>query len=319
MNRRDLIELASALALGSALADVPAQAAEQDASRLLLVHGRAQQGRDPLSIKKEWLDALGLGMGRPLAPGVDVELPYYGDVLDDFTRQMEIPLASDMQARGSEAQDEFLIFQAEMAEDIRKAAGITDAQIDAEYGNDPREKGPLNWKWVQSILRAIDRNSPGLGSKALETFTRDVFLYTRRAGIRDAIDEIVSKALTDEPTVVVGHSLGSVVAFSVLGRDTRALKVPLYLTVGSPLGVRSVRNEFVPLRRPVCITNWYNAFDTRDVVSLYPLDDRNFPVRPAIENYAAVRNGTENRHGISGYLSDTTVGKRIADATMRTT
>ena len=313
MDRRNLLEGVSALAMGAVFPGLPTHAAEAKASRLLLVHGRAQQGRDPRSIKKEWLDALALGMGRPLAPTVEVALPFYGDVLDEFTRQMEIPLTSDIHARGDDAQDEFLIFQAEMAEDIRQAAGITDAQIDAEYGNDPQERGPLNWKWVQSILKAIDKNSPGLGTRTLETFTRDVFLYTRRAGIRDAIDEIVSRELTDQPTVVVGHSLGSVVAFSVLGRDTRAIKVPLYLTVGSPLGVRSVRNAFIPLRRPAPIANWYNAFDTRDVVSLYPLDDRNFPVRPSIENNSTIRNGTDNRHGISGYLNDTTVGRKIAD------
>jgi hypothetical protein len=313
MKRRELLAAGSTAAAGFMLPAFVARAAEARATRLVLVHGRAQQGRDPQAIKKEWLDALEKGMGRRLPATIEVTLPFYGDILDDFTRQLDIPLTSDITTRGGDAQDEFLIFQAEMAEDIRQAAGVTDAQIDAEFGNNPQERGPLNWKWVQAILRAIDKNSPGLGEKTLETFTRDVFLYTRRAGVRDAIDRIVSQAITDQPTVVVGHSLGSVVAFSVLGRDTRALNIPLYLTVGSPLGVRSVRNEFRPLRRPPPITAWYNAFDTRDVVALYPLDDRNFPVRPAIENNPTVRNSTDNRHGISGYLNDTAVAKQIAD------
>ncbi|MEJ1966656.1 MAG: alpha/beta hydrolase [Gammaproteobacteria bacterium] len=239
MNRRELIRSASALALATSLQSLPARAADAKATNLLLVHGRAQQGRDPQTITKEWLDALEKGMGGPLAGTIRVALPFYGDVLDGFTRQLEIPLTSEIHARGNETQDEFLIFQADLAEDLRQGAGVTDAQIAAEYGNDPHERGPLNWKWVQAILRAIDKHSPGVNSKTIETFTRDVFLYTRRAGVRDAIDEIVSKALTDQPTVVIGHSLGSVVAFSVMGRDTRALHVPLYATVGSPLGVRA--------------------------------------------------------------------------------
>jgi len=219
-----------------------------------------------------------------------------------------------MQSRGGSDSQDFLAFQYQVAEEIRARTGVTDAQVDAEYGNDPQARGPLNWKWVQAILRAIDKNSPGMNQRTLETFTRDVFLYTTRSGVRDAIDQIVSQALTDKPTVVVGHSLGTVVAYSVMCRDTRSLRVPLYVSVGSPLAVRAIRDQFRPLRRPAAVAEWYNAFDTRDVVALYPLDDQNFPVRPAIENNPNVRNKTENRHGISGYLDNAEVGKRIGGA-----
>jgi pimeloyl-ACP methyl ester carboxylesterase len=253
-------------------------------------------------------------MGKPLPASIEVSLPFYGDVLDGFTQQTQIPLTSDMQSRGGSDQQEFLAFQYEVAEEIRTRTGVTDAQVDAEYGNEPQARGPLNWKWVQAILRAIDKNSPGMNQKTLETFTRDVFLYTTRSGVRDAIDRIVTQNLTDNPTVVVGHSLGTVVAYSVLCRDTRTLQVPLYVTVGSPLAVRAIRDRLRPLRRPTAVANWYNAFDTRDVVALYPLDGQNFPVSPAIENNPNVRNKTDNRHGISGYLDDAEVAKRISRA-----
>ena len=314
MNRREMLKLASAVALSSIVPVNSVRAANGTVSRLLLVHGRAQQGRDPQSIKKEWLDALNKGartFGPPISSRVEVALPFYGDILDEYTARLDIPLTSDIHARGSDIQDEFLVFQAQIAEDIRVRAGITDAQIDAEYGSDPQPRGPLNWKWVQAILRAIDKNSPGMNQITLEAFTRDVFLYTTRAGVRDEIDAIVSRELTEQPTLVVGHSLGSVVAYSVLRRETRPIRVPLYVTVGSPLGVRAVRDNYRPLRRPAAIGEWYNAFDTRDVVALYPLDGHNFPVQPAIENNSTVKNHTDNRHGISGYLDDTAVARRI--------
>jgi hypothetical protein len=79
----------------------------------------------------------------------------------------------------------------------------------------------------------------------------------------------------------------------------------------SPLGVRAIRNQLIPIRMPAPVENWYNAFDSRDVVSVYPLDDRNFPSSPAIENYGSVRNSTPNRHGIVGYLGDGTVARKI--------
>jgi hypothetical protein len=59
-------------------------------------------------------------------------------------------------------------------------------------------------------------------------------------------------------------------------RDTRRLQIPLLITVGSPLGIRAVRDQFRPLRYPP-VDGWYNAFDPRDVVALYPLDGENFP------------------------------------------
>jgi hypothetical protein len=56
---------------------------------------------------------------------------------------------------------------------------------------------------------------------------------------------------------------------------------------------------------------------TRDVVALYPLDTKSFPLdpaNPAIENKTDVRNRTANRHGIAGYLDDQEVARRIYDA-----
>ena len=293
-------------------------AAGQQVRKLVFIHGRAQQGRDPVKLKAEWLDALGQGSSKTklkVPDPLDVSFPFYGDVLDDFAKKSEIPLTADVQERGAKVDEDFLIFQAEMAEAIRSAAGVTDEQIDAEYGPNPRPRGPLNWEWVQAILRAIDSNADGLNAATLQAFTRDVFLYTRRAGVRDEIDRIVATSLTEEPTIVVGHSLGSVVAYNVLRNDSRKLQVPLFVTVGSPLGVRAVRDQFRPLRYPR-IGQWYNAFDTRDVVALYPLDATNFPVKPAIENASHVRNGTDNRHGISGYLDDASVAARIVKALM---
>jgi pimeloyl-ACP methyl ester carboxylesterase len=303
------------IGIAAALWAAPARSA--GIRRVVFVHGRGQQGKDPSALKAEWVDTLKKGaesIGRSLPLDVEVQFPFYGDVLDRFASQFDAPPVSEMQARGSAQDDEFLVFQAEFADALRRQAGITDAQVDAEYGPNPAPRGPLNWQWVQAILRAIDKNSPGMGQKTLEAFTRDVFLYVMRAGVRDAIDRIVSSALTEEPTVVVSHSLGTVVAYSVLRTDRRALQVPLLVTLGSPLAVRSVRDQFRPLGFPAPVGSWYNAFDTRDVVSLYPLDAENFPVAKPIQNNSRVRNHTDNRHGIVGYLDDSDVARRITDA-----
>lgn len=319
MDRRHLLRFASACAASGALFHGATSGAATGSSsrRLLLVHGRGQQGRDRQALKAEWLASLGRGasaIGRTLPASTEVALPYYGDVLNQFTKQFDIPLTSDVQGRGSAIDDEFLVFQAEFAEAVRQRAGITDAQIDVEYGPNPSPRGPLNWQWVQAILRAIDKNSAGMNQRTLEAFTRDVFLYVTRPGVRDAIDQVVAAELTEQPTIVIGHSLGTVVAYSVLRTERRKIQVPLFVTLGSPLAVRAVRDQFRPLKSPSSVAVWYNAFDTRDVVALYPLDSENFPIQLPIENNRRVKNHTDNRHGIVGYLDDADVARRILNS-----
>jgi len=167
---------------------------------------------------------------------------------------------------------------------------------------------------VEAILRALDKYGFGMSQAALELFTRDVFLYATRQGVRDEINRLVAAVLTEQPTVVIGHSLGSVVAYNVLRWDARTLRIPLFVTVGCPLGVRPIRDQLQLLRFPSAVSVWLNAFDRRDVIALYPLDSVNFPVTPQIQNYPDVKNSTDNRHGIDGYLDDANVAQSILDA-----
>lgn len=300
-----------------ALASITKAAAQGTPSRVVFVHGRDQQGKDPALLKAEWVSALKIGAGRTalsLPANLEVEFPYYGDILDDFVQRFEIPLTLDIQTKGSPVDSDFLRFQADVAEELRQGAGISDSQIDSEYGRNPKPKGPLNWEWVQAILRTLDKYGGSFNQLTLESFTRDVFLYTTRTAVRQAIDQIVARSLADKLALVVGHSLGSIVAYSVLRDDPHSPRVPLFVTVGSPLGIRAIRDRFLPLKHPQSVLTWYNAFDNRDVVALYPLDATNFAVTPSIENFDKVRNHTPNRHGIIGYLDDATVAKRIVDA-----
>jgi hypothetical protein len=315
MNRRELLTIAAAGLATSTLSR--AKAADPYPVRLVLVHGRSQQGRDPVELQSIWMETLRRGtvkINRTLPEGLDVAFPYYGDKLDELARQSEIPLTNDIQARGGPVDDDFLKFQAAVAEALRSRAGITDAEIEQEFGNNAAERDPQNWAWVQAVIRAIDRYAGGVSQSTIESFMRDVYLYTTRSGVRDEIDRIVGPALNEMPCVVIGHSLGSVVAYNILRTDRRALKVQAYITVGSPLAIRAIRDQLRPIEFPAPVKAWYNAFDPKDVVALYPLDAMNFPVSPAVENYGRVRNATDNRHGIVGYLDDPDVAKHVLAA-----
>jgi hypothetical protein len=235
--------------------------------RLLLVHGRSQGGKDPVKLKSEWLDALSIGLkkvGLALPADVQIDFPFYGDRLDEFVRQFELPADPAIIPKVSPAFDEFAAFRARVAEEMRAKAGITDAQVQSECRPGAAEKGAQNWEWVQAIVRLLDRNLTGVSQTTIEVFLRDVFLYTQRIVVREVIDKTVSEMLSLETAVVVGHSLGSVVAYNVL--KGAANKVPLYISLGCPLAIRAVRRTLGPVSNPLGKKGWYNAYDAHDVV-----------------------------------------------------
>ena len=288
--------------------------------KLVFIHGRAQQRKDSIALKGEWLSALREGLAKndlelPIAEA-DVRFPYYGDTLDQLVAGVDPADAAKVIIRGQESQSERDFILA-IVEEVRKKAGISKVEVDAEIPVEVVERGPLNWGWVQGVLRVIDRRVPFGSGASVALFTKDVFEYLTKAGIRDAIEAGVLQAIEpNEPTVVVSHSLGTVVAYNILRREgvAREWKVPLFVTVGSPLGVTKIRQSLAPTSYPACVKKWFNAFDERDVVALYPLQSPHFKVTPRITNKSDVKNRTENRHGIGGYLDDPVVAKRIHDA-----
>jgi pimeloyl-ACP methyl ester carboxylesterase len=310
-SRRGLLSLAVTV-----LATSTDRAFGDQLPNLLFIHGRGQGGLDPAVLLSQWLTALTRGaqnLGRAIPLNVHVDFPFFGATLSGFADAANLPLTTDIQARGAAPNNEFLAFQHEIAEEMRSMAGISDQAVLDEYGNSPAERGPLNWQWVQAILRALDKHAGSLSQSAIEQFIRDVYLYSTKSGVRDAVDAIVRAKFTEQPTIVVAHSLGSVVAYNVLRSDPRNLNVPLLVTVGCPLGIRAIRNQLIPLKYPAPVDAWYNAFDPRDVVALFPLDEQNFPVNPAVTNFDGVSNHTDNRHGIDGYLDDPKIAARILD------
>jgi hypothetical protein len=89
------------------------------------------------------------------------------------------------------------------------------------------------------------------------------------------------------------------------------------MTLGSPLAVTVIKQKLAsiqPIVFPAGVAEWFNAMDDRDVVSLYPLDEKNFRLTPSIENDTDVHNDTPTAHGISGYLGDKEIARKIYDA-----
>lgn len=289
--------------------------------QLVFVHGRAQEHKDAVALKSEWIQAFRDGLeksGLPLPiPDDAIRFPYYGQTLYDLVSGAPRDQVAEVIVRGDNADDEERAFMRAVIQEVKEKAHVSDRQLAEVAGQAVAERGPLNWEWLQGALKAIDRYVPFASGTSVAIATNDVYQYLRNIGIRDEIEVGVRQAMQpDVTTVVVGHSLGTVVSYNLLRREGKANRwiVPLYVTLGSPLAVTAIKKGLAPNKHPECVVRWFNAMDERDVIALYALDATHFPVNPAIENKTNVRNDTENRHGISGYLSDKEVAKRIYDA-----
>lgn len=292
-----------------------------------MVHGRSQENKDSKALKAEWVQSWRDGLAKshldlPI-PTSHIHFPFYGDTLYDMVNGKPAEEAAAVIVRGLDADKTAEQFALALLLELCDREGITENMILEVTDEAVLRRGILNWERVQSILKAIDRYVPGSSGASIALFTHDVFKYLTNKGIRRKIDDgVISAFVLGDETVVVSHSLGTVVAYNVLRQQQNFAhwKVPLFVTLGSPLGVKQIRKkirELGPARCPACSTAWFNAMDERDVVALYPLTPKRFPldpINPAITNKTDVDNDTKNRHGITGYLKDKDVAKRIHDA-----
>ena len=295
--------------------------------RLVFIHGRAQEHKDAGKLKQEWLDALAKGLDKNHLPAIadaDARIAFYGDTLFDLVAGRPTAEAAEVIVRGVVSDQDEARFLKAVLDEVLDEKGITDDMVDSVTPPTVIDRGFTNWEWVQSILGAIDRYVPGASGASIAIATHDVYRYLTDGAIRGQIEDGVAGALaTDRENVVVSHSLGTVVAYHLLSREgvARGWKVALFVTLGSPLGVTAIRKAMKQLtnvqRCPSCAAAWFNAMDERDVVALRPLTTKWFqldPTAPAIENKTDVDNWTDNRHGIVGYLDDSTVAQRIHQA-----
>jgi hypothetical protein len=115
----------------------------------------------------------------------------------------------------------------------------------------------------KSIQRQVLRGEVG---SLIKAYLDDPAL--RRAVWADVMADLPAEG----DVIVIGHSLGSVVAADILPRLQPEVHVPLMLTIGSPLGLdlftqrrRLTYADSYPIDR---IGTWLNLYDTSDLVTL---------------------------------------------------
>ena len=305
---------------------------------VVFVHGIAQEQLGPATLGQQWRTALSDGVWKSGAPAVaerllrvpgqagavNTQMVFYADLFDPVDVQGGAANVAQLDV------DEAALLEQLAEALLRRAAEGAGSAGDQQMARDElawrsgsvgEEQGVRNA--ARSALAALARLRwfAPFGMAVAQRFVArslmQVTRYLTDPGLRTAVQERVAEQLGPDTQVVIGHSLGSVVAYEAVCRPGPA--VPLLITLGSPLGLRSViydRLRPQPPRFPDRVIRWVNVSAEDDVVAAVPdLTTLFAATKPALARFeggVVVENGTAP-HAATHYLTKREVGRPVAD------
>jgi hypothetical protein len=321
-------------------------------SHVTFIHGIANKvASGPLL--NSWIDALRDGGPDLRSLGVTTSMCYWADVLHASPLPEE---EADTESAGEDAdvsgaEDVGLAWfeslspadQAqvrELAAEVGAATWLAEAELADEADLEPHEAAAAPVDPADTPEATIDFERvplPGpLKRRLMRTFLRDVHhylwdapyqprpgeLYQVRTEIRQRTLAAMLAAGTSRPHVVVGHSLGSVIAYDVLQNVDGAPQVDGLLTLGSPLGLDEVQDQLKPgwsrwngfpsLR---VTGGWTNVYDRLDPVCGFdPVLANDFRRDGAAEvSDISEPNWGSWRHSVGKYLRGVQLRKALVE------
>ena len=280
------------------------------------VHGIAQQFKGGYQLKSVWFDALRDGLKaagyRPVADAltpVDLQVAFFGDLF-----RPEGAMAGGG-APPYTAADVEPGPERDLLESWYEAA----VEQDPSLGPPPGAMGPgrlaaqVMVEWLlhsRTFARVAERGFIGN--------LKQVTWFLARPDVKERVLQRVAAEVTPDTRVIIGHSLGSVVAYEYLARY-RPPQVELLVTVGSPLGIPNlVFDKLTPTPAdglgawPGTVAGWANIADADDIVALRKQLAPLFAASPggtSVEDHL-IDNGDEP-HAIDRYLNAAPIGAAL--------
>ncbi|WP_405180927.1 hypothetical protein OG225_06985 [Nocardia sp. NBC_01377] len=303
---------------------------------IVLVHGIAQEQESADTLEAKWLPGLAGGvrnhgdleladrLWRNGVPGeVSTRMAFYGNQFLVKGAQGTVP---------GQVDDAQLELMGQLAEQW-----LTTAAKHASYDRDRRTAQQLTAvppnaraQGIKATMRPVLNGltqlrwfAPlgiGLAEKFVWRALSQVARYFTDDAVRQYAQDQVLAHIGPDTRLVIGHSLGSVVAYEALHRCDHEVAL---LTMGSPLGLRTVvydRLRPQPVSVPTAVTRWDNLVDRDDLVAAH-LDLAPFfpPAHGATVvpvTAAALDNGAAP-HDSTHYLVKAATGDIVAKALTR--
>ncbi|WP_188941315.1 alpha/beta fold hydrolase [Nakamurella endophytica] len=264
----------------------------------------------PDRLRGLWEPALrdGLEIATGSEPAPSFALAYYGDL---FAQAQTLADAEFGVTKG--ATEDGQVWPAE-DDDVAFLAAAADEVLDGR----PALPDAPEWKGVAPVppvLRPVLRRlTQRFDITVALTFIRSlhqVKVYTQDAPLAASIRAQVRATLQQGCTVVVAHSLGSVVTLEVLATHPE-LRVDTLVTVGSPLSMRLLNGRLPAAARrtvPPQLRRWVNVYDPADPVAGAGALGR---LWPGVHDFE-VSNG-DDPHSSQRYLAKRATGRAVAQS-----
>jgi hypothetical protein len=275
------------------------------------VHGIGQQFKGPAVQKAEWLNPLRDGValaGGPQIQETDLTCAFYGDLFrPPGTKAVGLPPYDESDVADPWEQQLLEAWWREAA--VVEADRVESPEAATKLGRTPR--------FVQRALDALSHSRffAGIAERAFIFDLKQVYLYLHDRAIRRDVRARVEAVVDAQQTrVLIGHSLGSVVAYECLCAHPE-WKVNTFVTLGSPLGIRNLIFDLLDCAPhhivgawPGSVRSWDNIADAGDIVAL--VKDLRPGFGPRVQN-RLINNGA-SAHNLLPYLTARETGHAIA-------
>ncbi len=284
------------------------------------IHGIAHTHLTAPEIEAEWLPSLQGGLeeaGFPRMAKEDLMIAAYGVLFRPAgTRAGTLPklTADDVK----EEWEESLLF--EWWQEAAKLSEQNRSQHDP-LGEDLTIQSPdfkgrgrtpmLVQRALKQLAKSRFFNKLG-GERAVLFALKQVREYLHNPDMKREIQERVAQKVTEDTRIIIGHSLGSIVAYECLCAHPE-WNVHTLVTLGSPLGVSPLIFESLTPKPQAemgvypHVQQWFNIADRGDIVAL---EKKLAPRFGAVED-RLVHNGWES-HSAKRYLNARETGDAIA-------
>lgn len=279
--------------------------------KVVCVHGVAQQRSAAEVLHRQWAPAMcgGVKLAGGELSEEDVACAFYGHLFRPPGRRLAV---SDSLLRNDRLDD----FENDMLLLWWREASQVDPRVIAP-GARTLVRAPGG---AQAAIRALSGSQyfTRISERALLGDLRQVRRYLHEPDVRVAAQEYLAATVDDDTRVVVGHSLGSVVAYEGLCNHPE-WPVRTFVSVGSPLGIPLIFNKLQPAplynahlnarqgQWPGNVRSWINVADKGDIVAL--MKDLRPAFGPDVTSWI-VDNGAR-AHDVVPYLTAVETGQAI--------
>jgi len=300
-------------------------------ARIVLIHGIGQQSSNPAAQVAVWLPSLVKGVllggaanaGR-VAAGLasaahdeeSVAMAFYGDLFLADGVQGEEPAVDAETLAVADSLAVALLRRAAAQEEarLRDDAAVILAQLD-ETRDGVQGAGGV----ARTAMARLDANSWlaqrifGLAQRAKPDLLQ-VARYLTNHDIRAQIQARVQGLIADDTRLVIAHSLGSIVGWESCQRN--ANKLPMLITIGSPLGLDTVvypRLRPSPPTFPLLTHRWVNVAHLDDIVAVEPHLAPLFPSQDSRSVEDHTPRSRNDHHNAATYLEQPVVGRTVSE------